>query len=33
MSAKATVAEPTLRKIYDALAIDAAPGGVRKLIV
>lgn len=30
---KATVAEPALRKIYDALAIDAAPGGVRKLIV
>ena len=30
---KATVAEPALRKIYDALAIDAAPGGVRKLTV
>ena len=30
---KATVAEPALRKIYDALGIDAAPGGVRKLIV
>jgi hypothetical protein len=30
---KATVAELALRKIYDALAIDAAPGGVRKLIV
>ena len=30
---KATVAEPTLRKIYDALGIEAAPGGVRKLIV
>jgi len=27
---KATVAEPTLRKIYDALGIDAAPGGVQK---
>jgi hypothetical protein len=27
---KATVAEPALRKIYDALGIDAAPGGVRK---
>jgi transposase len=30
---KATVAEPALRKIYDALGIDAAPGGVRKLVV
>ena len=30
---KATVAEPALRKIYDALGIEAAPGGVRKLIV
>ena len=30
---KATTAEPALRKIYDALGIDAAPGGVRKLIV
>ena len=30
---KTTVAEPALRKIYDALGIDAAPGGVRKLIV
>jgi Transposase DDE domain len=30
---KATVAEPALRKICDALGIDAAPGGVRKLIV
>jgi hypothetical protein len=30
---KATVAEPRLRKIYHALGIDAAPGGVRKLIV
>ena len=30
---KATVAEPALRRIYDALGIDAAPGGVRKLIV
>jgi hypothetical protein len=27
---KATVAEPALRKLYDALGIDAAPGGVRK---
>jgi hypothetical protein len=30
---KTTVAEPALRKIYDALAIDAVPGGVRKLMV
>jgi hypothetical protein len=30
---KATTAEPVLRKIYDVLAIDPAPGGVRKLIV
>ena len=30
---KATVAEPALRKIYDVLGIDAAPGGVRKLMV
>ena len=30
---KATTAEPALRKIYDVLGIDAAPGGVRKLIV
>src|SRR5208283_1396250 len=30
---KATTAEPALRRIYDALAIDAAPGGVRKLTV
>jgi transposase len=27
---KATLAEPALRKIYDALGIDAAPGGVQK---
>jgi hypothetical protein len=27
---KTTVAEPALRKLYDALAIDAAPGGVQK---
>ena len=27
---KATVAEPDLRQIYDALRIDPAPGGVRK---
>ena len=30
---KATTAEPALRKIYDALGIDAAPGGTRKLSV
>ena len=30
---KATNAEPALRRIYDALAIHAAPGGVRKLMV
>jgi len=27
---KATVAEPALRRLYDALSIDAAPGGVQK---
>lgn len=30
---KATVAEPELKKIYDALRIPASPGGVKKLIV
>jgi hypothetical protein len=30
---KTTVADPALRKIYAALGIDAAPGGVRKLTV
>jgi transposase len=30
---KATIAEPALREIYEALGIDAAPGGIRKLIV
>jgi transposase len=30
---KATVAEPTARRIYDALGIDAAPGGVQRLTV
>jgi Transposase DDE domain len=30
---KTTSAEPALRKIYDALGIIAAPGGVQKLIV
>jgi len=29
---KATVAEPELRQIYDALQIDPAPGGVRKYV-
>ena len=28
---KTTVAEPALRRIYDALDINAAPGGVQKL--
>jgi hypothetical protein len=27
---KATVAEPALRKLYDTLGLDAAPGGVKK---
>ena len=30
---KATVAEPALRRIYDALGIDASPGGVQRLMV
>ena len=30
---KATVAEPALRRIYDALGIDVSPGGVQKLMV
>jgi hypothetical protein len=30
---KSTVAEPALRAIYDALGIDAVPGGVRKMTV
>jgi transposase len=30
---KATVAEPASRRIYDALGIDAAPGGLQKLMV
>ena len=29
---KATMAEPALRRIYDALGIDAAPGRVPKLV-
>jgi hypothetical protein len=30
---KATVAEPALRRIYDALGIDASPGGIQRLMV
>lgn len=30
---KATVAEPEQRALYDALGVDAAPGGVKKLVV
>ena len=30
---KATRAEPDQKAIYDALGIDPAPGGVRKMIV
>jgi transposase len=30
---KTTTAEPALREIYDLFGIDAAPGGVRKLVV
>jgi hypothetical protein len=30
---KATTAEPAPRRIYDALEIDAAPGGIRKLTI
>jgi transposase len=30
---KATLAEPALRRIYDALGIDASPGGVQRLTV
>jgi transposase len=30
---KATTAEPALRRIYDALGIDASPGGVKKRTV
>ena len=29
---KSTVAEPALNAIYDALAINSAPGGTKKLI-
>ena len=29
---KSTLAEPELKAIYDALAIDSAPGGIKKLI-
>jgi len=30
---KATVAEPALRRIYDALGVDASPGGVQRFMV
>jgi len=30
---KATVAEPALRRIYDALVLNASPGGIQKLTV
>jgi len=30
---KATVAEPALQRLYEALGIDASPGGVQKLMV
>jgi transposase len=30
---KTTIAEPSLRRIYDALALDAAPGGVQMFTV
>ena len=30
---KATVVEPALRRIYEALGIDASPGGVQRLTV
>ncbi len=30
---KATVAEPALRRIYEALGLDSSPGGVRRLTV
>ena len=30
---KATVAEPALQRLYEALGIDASPGGVQKLVV
>ena len=30
---KATIAEPTLQRLYEALGIDASPGGVQKLVV
>jgi hypothetical protein len=29
---KSTVAEPELKALYDALALDSAPGGIRKLV-
>ena len=30
---KATVPEPALRRIYNALALNASPGGIQKLTV
>jgi len=30
---KATLAEPDQRAIYDALGVDPAPGGVKKMVV
>jgi hypothetical protein len=30
---KATVAEPTLKKIYDRLEISSSAGGIQKMIV
>jgi hypothetical protein len=30
---KATVAEPALRRIYEALGLDVSPGGVQRLTV
>ena len=30
---KATIAEPALQRLYEALGIDASPGGVQKLVV
>jgi hypothetical protein len=29
---KSTVAEPDLKSLYDALALDPAPGAIRKLV-
>jgi hypothetical protein len=32
MYAKATEAEPHLKKIYDLLGLDDSPGGVKKMV-